>query len=130
MAYEGAQNRLPGIESGALALSASQFKFVQLDTAGRAVVAATAGQMGVVGVLQSKPAASGEPVTIAFNGVTKVVTGSALTAGGKITTDATGAAISAAATSTQKILGRALEAATAAGAIIAMVFQQEGTNDL
>lgn len=130
MAYQGAQNRLPGIESGALALSASQFKFVQLDSNGRAILAATAGQSGVIGVLQDKPAATGNPVQIANGGVTKIYTGSALAAGGKITTDASGQAISAAATSVQKILGRALEAASASGALIAMVFQQEGTNDL
>ncbi len=130
MAYEGSQNRLPGIESGALALSASQFQFVQLDTAGRAILAATAGQMGIVGVLQDKPALTGNPACIANGGVTKVITGSAITAGGKVTSDASGKAISAAATSLQAIVGRALEAATAAGATIAMIFQHEGTNDI
>jgi len=130
MAYEGALNKLPGIESGALALSASQFKFVQLNSSGQAILAATAGQMGVIGVLQDKPAAVGQPASIAHAGVTKIVTGSAITAGGKVLTDANGAAISAAATSVQAVLGRALESATAAGATISMIFQREGTNDL
>jgi len=130
MAYEGALNKLPGIESGALALSASQFQFVQLNSSGQAILAATAGQMGVIGVLQDKPAAVGQPASIAHAGVTKIVTGSAITAGGKVITDASGKAISAAATSVQAVLGRALESATAAGATIAMIFQREGTNDL
>lgn len=135
MAYEGLGVRLPGILSGTVALSANQFHFVQIDDTinpGTAILALTAGQKGVVGVLQDKPAASGDPCLIVGGGVTKVVTGSAVTAGKPLYSDSTGRAITASVSASYYIVGRALEAAAAAGTIISMVFQHEGpsSNDL
>jgi hypothetical protein len=127
MAYEGMQIRFPGLESGEAALSASQFKFVQpSSTALRVILAATAGQQGVIGVIQDKPAAVGDPCLVCGGGVTKIVAGGAFAAGLRLQTDASGRAVSAAASATSYTLGYALEAALAAGDVVSMIFQKEG----
>lgn len=129
MAWEGinAGTSLPGMVSDDTALSASQFRFVQLGTAviGGVWRAATAGQKGVVGVLQNKPAL-GEGAHICGGGVTKVEAGVAITKGAAIMSDAVGRAITAAATTSNHVYGYAAEAAGAAGEIITMVFGYHG----
>ncbi len=126
-AFEGAQLRLSGLVSGDTALSASQFCFVQMGTAnpGEVVRAATAGQRGLVGVIQDTPSL-GDPCLVVGGGVTKVLAGSALTKGCAVMTDASGRAITAAATTSNHIYGYALEAASAAGSKAAMIFAYHG----
>lgn len=128
MAFEGQQLVLDGLVSGEIALSASQFRFVQMGTtlAGEVIRAATAGQRGLIGVLQDKPAAVGDPCKVCGGGVTKVEAGVAITKGAAIMSDSVGRAITAAVTSSNHIYGYALEAASAAGSKIAMVFAYHG----
>lgn len=118
---------LVGLVSGDIALSASQFRFVQTDSgvAGGVARAATAGQQGLLGVLQDKPASVGDPVFVAGGGVCKVEAGCTLTKGVKVMTDSVGRAITAAVTSSNHLYGYALEAA-AVGDIVAMVFGYHG----
>jgi hypothetical protein len=126
--FEGGQFTLPGLVSGELALSASQYRFVQVDTqaVGSVIRAATAGQQGLIGVLQDKPQLVGDPVNVCGGGITKVEAGVAITKGARLTTDASGRAITAAATAAHHVYGYALEAASAAGSIIAMAFSYHG----
>ena len=127
MAIEGEQLRLNPLVSADTALSASQYCFVQTSTATAfgVVRAATAGQQGVIGVLQDKPALA-DPCLVVGGGVTKVLAGCAIAKGDKITCDANGAAITAAATASHAVYGRALESASAANSIITMVFAYQG----
>lgn len=77
-------------------LSASQYRFVDVNSSGQAAVVASAGAKGV-GVLSNKPLGVGQAATVDYSGVTKVVTGSGgLTAGNKVQSDASGGAIVAA----------------------------------
>lgn len=127
-AFEGAQLRLSGLVSGDIALSASQFRFVQMDTglAGAVARAATAGQRGLVGVIQDKPTLVGDPCLVVGGGITKVEAGVALTKGCAVMTDASGRAITAAASAANHIYGYALEAASAAGSLAALIFAYHG----
>ncbi len=132
--FESSGPNYPGLVSDDVALSASQYRAVQVGTAtvGGVWRAATAGQQGVIGVLQDKPTNVGDPCLVQYAGITKWEAGVAITKGAKITCDATGRAITAAATASHSVYGRALEAASAAGSIIAVAFQYHGpsTNDL
>lgn len=127
-AFEGAQLRLSGLVTGDSALTASQFRFVQMGTAnpGEVVRAATAGQRGLIGIIQDAPATLGDPCLVVGGGVSKVEAGCALTKGCAVMTDAVGRAITAAVTSSNHIYGYALEAASAAGSKVAMVFAYHG----
>lgn len=116
------------LNSGDVALSASQYRFVQLGSAGTAVRAATAGQRGIVGVLQDKPANVGDPCLVAGGGITKVEAGSAITAGAKVSADSAGRAVTATAASSIHLYGRAIEAAAAAGNIISIVYGYDGND--
>lgn len=131
--FESSGPTYPGLVSDDTALSASQYRAVQVGSAvvGGVRRAATAGQAGVIGVLQDKPAV-GDPALVQYAGITKWEAGVAVTKGAKITVDATGRAITAAATASHSVYGIALEAASAAGSIIAVAFQYLGpsTNDL
>jgi len=68
-------------------LSGSQFLAVNLDGGGGAVLAG-AGEK-ILGVLQNKPV-SGEAATITILGMTKAITGAAVTAGAPVEVDANG----------------------------------------
>lgn len=118
----------PGIVSDDTALSASQYRAVQMGTAvvGGVWRAATAGQAKVLGVLQDKPANLGDPCLVQYAGITKWEAGVAITKGAAITVDSSGRAITAAATASHSVYGVALEAASAAGSIIAVAFQYLG----
>ncbi len=126
-AFEGKQLRLDGLVSGDTALTAGQYRFVQMGTAnpGEVVLAATAGQRGLIGVCQDKPSL-GDPCLVAGGGITKIEAGVAITKGAALMTDAVGRAITAAVTSSNHIYGYALEAASASGSKIAMVFAYHG----
>lgn len=128
MAWEGALHFLPGLKAATdMSSATAQYHFVQVDTTGGVVPAATAGQRGIVGVLQDTPAL-GDPALVADAGVTKMRAGSALTAGAKIISDGTGLGIPASAVSTNHIQGYALETCAASGNLFAMVIKYDGNN--
>jgi hypothetical protein len=80
-------------------LSASQYKFVKINTSGEAEVATARGEK-VIGVLQNKPSAAGEAATVRVWGVSKVQAAEALAAGDFICTSAAGQAAKVAAAAT------------------------------
>lgn len=130
MSYEGITQGilLPGLVSGDTALSASQFRFVQGGTTPAASLAraATAGQKGILGVLQDKPLL-GDPALVCGGGVTKVEAGVAIASAGlPLMCDSVGRAITAAAGVANHIYGYSLEAASGPGSIIAMAFSYHG----
>ncbi len=125
--FESSGPYYPGLVSDDTALTASQYRAVQHGTGvvGGVWRAATAGQAGVIGVIQDKPVL-GDPCVVQYAGVTKWEAGVAITKGAKITVDSVGRAITAAATASHSVYGEALEAASAAGSIIAVAFQYLG----
>lgn len=113
MAYE-----IPGFSYTLVAasdMSATQFRFVNVDTAGKAAVPAAGGR--VVGVRQNKPKAD-EAATIVQTGISIVEAGAAVTVGDGVQSDASGRAITLAAGISQ---GVALETASGAGVKIAVL---------
>lgn len=78
--------------------------------------AAAAFASGAIGVLQNKPNTN-EHATVAVYGVSKVVTGAAVTAGNMLTTNGSGRAINAVTGSQQLVIGRALTATSADGEV-------------
>ena len=79
-------------------LSASQFCFVAVNSSGRLILPATAGD-DCIGVLQDKPAAAGRAGEVALlqgSGRLKVVAGASLTPGNKVQANTSGHAIVAA----------------------------------
>jgi hypothetical protein len=73
-------------------LSAKQYHFVQVDTAGKAALSGATAL--TLGVLQNKPA-SGQVGTVCVDGVTKVVIAATLSAGSRVRSDANGQAVAA-----------------------------------
>lgn len=71
------------------------YRFVDIDTSGRAVLVAGAGAEGV-GVLQNDPAAAGRAGEVAIYGKTKVIAGGTVAAGDWVQSDANAAATTAA----------------------------------
>jgi hypothetical protein len=116
MAYE-----IPGFSFTLVAAadqSASQFRFINVDSNGKGVTPSVAGQR-VVGVRNNKPK-SGEAATIVASGISIVESGAAVTVGGDVMTDTSGRAIDATG-ATAIVAGIALEAASAAGQFIAVL---------
>lgn len=117
MAYE-----VPGFVLGTVTaaadLSAAQFLCVKVTAANAVNVATVAGEY-VVGILQSKPA-SGQPADVMVHGVSKAVSGAAISAGAKIMTNASGKVITGA-TAGSHVIGTALEAATGADQVITVL---------
>jgi len=114
-----------GTQVAAADLSAKQYRFVKLDSAGKWALASAQGEF-CQGVLQNKPKA-GEPadvLLISGGGVTKIVAGAAISAGGVVTTQADGDGDPA--TSGDEVLGVALEAASGAGEIISVALGYQG----
>lgn len=115
MAYE-----IPGFSFSLVAaadLSATQFRFIDVDTAGKGAVPAVAGR--VVGVRNNKPKA-GEAATVVGSGISIVEAGAAVTVGDNVATDSVGRAITAAGAATI-VAGIALETASGAGVFIAVL---------
>jgi hypothetical protein len=88
--------------------SASQFRFVNVNSSGQAVRVSSAGG-DAIGVLQNKPDAAGKAATVATSGIVKVVAGGTIAAGAKVQSDASGDALTAA--SGDAVLGVALASA-------------------
>lgn len=80
------------------------------------VVPAVAGDGGFV---IEETANTGQPVTIALEGTTKVKVGAAVTPGQFLTSDASGQAVPA--TVGQKLCGQAIGAGSAAGSLVEML---------
>lgn len=78
-------------------LSASLYRFVELDSSGNVGINNTLGELSI-GVLCNKPTASGQAAEIQCLGVAKVVAGATITPNQKVATSATGAAVVAIAT--------------------------------
>lgn len=91
-------------------LSASQFRFVSVDSSGQ--LAVTGAGALTLGVLQDKPAAAGRASEVGLlngSGRLKVTAGGTVAAGDKVMSDATGRAIVA--TLANHVNGMALKAA-------------------
>jgi hypothetical protein len=99
---------------------AGQFRFVNVNSSGKAVAAGAAG--ACIGVRQNKPNLN-EAMTIVNSGIVFVEAGAAITAGALVESDASGRAITRAAGIQQ---GRALETASGAGVQIAVLLDING----
>jgi len=97
-------------------LSSHQYKFVKLNTSGKAVIVDTDGE-AVVGVLQNKPDAADREATVGVEGISKVISSGVIAAGAKVTTNDSGLAKTAA--SGDHVLGMHVgDAAAAANDVI------------
>lgn len=104
---------IPGFKHTLLAgvdLRTSQFRFVDVNNAGRAVLPTVNGR--AIAVIQNKPN-TGEACELMFTGISKVVASAPITAGANVTTGADGRVATAAAGN--RVVGIALEAAATAG---------------
>lgn len=118
MAEYGPLETYPGVTAAA-DLSGKVYHLVRFSAARTVNQASEAVNSGLAGVLQNKPDASGQPATVAYLGVSKVVAGGTITANDWLTTDSSGRAITAA--SGDMICGRALVAGAAAATITAFL---------
>ena len=118
MAIEAEQAFTIGHLVASADLSSSQYRFVKLSGAGTVTVCSAVTDKPI-GVLQNKPK-SGQPATICVIGVSKLVTGIAVTANALVGTDTAGkAAPYVVGTDTTKyIAGTALSASGADGVVI------------
>lgn len=103
-------------------LSAKQFFFVKVDSAGK--VALAAADNLAIGVLQNKPK-SAEAASVRVHGISKVVAGAAITRGDRVGSDANGKARGGVIVGVT--LGVALETASADGDVIAVLLHPAGT---
>jgi hypothetical protein len=118
--------------AGADLSATGQFRGVKVNSSGRAILAAAAGEF-VIGVLQNNPG-NGQAGTVRVAGATKMIAGAAVTAGAVVGVDSTGRVIAATGARTNTsdggaavdpllgtfAIGVALEAAGAAGDVIAV----------
>jgi len=121
MAFE-----IPGLQitlEAAADLSAHQYKFVKLDSNGRAAAIAAATDIPV-GILQDKPSALGRQCTVMVDGISKVQADAALTPGLQIGTSADGQADAKTVTTdaTEYVVGQVLLGAGAADGIATVLF--------
>ena len=116
MAYKGSQPFKITLEAGA-DLSSSQYYFVKLDNAGKAVVCSGATDIPV-GVLQNNPT-SGQAAEIVVVGLTKVSSNAALAIGNLIGTSSDGQADAktAGTDTTEYVVGTVLTTTGAAGVV-------------
>ena len=113
----GEQQTIPGF-TAAVDLSAKQYHIVRpagtltCDIASHALGSSAVG--APLGVLQTDPR-TGEAATIAFAGLSKVVTGAAVTVNALVSTNGSGRAIDA--VSGSVVIGRAIEATSNDGEV-------------
>lgn len=119
------QMLITSLVSGDSALVANRFVQANSGVADSVVMAATAGQRGILGVCLATPAL-GAACTIAGGGVCQVLSGVAVTKGAAVISDASGQAITATAGVGNHVYGYALEAASAAGVLIKIAFGYAG----
>jgi hypothetical protein len=91
--------QVPGFTNGickaAADLSAHQFKFMKVTSAGFTVDLNTTNAANCLGVLQDKPAAAGLPAAVMVDGITKVKLGATVAAGVDVMSNTAGLAITA-----------------------------------
>jgi len=121
MAYEISNYSVKITLVAAADLSALQYHFVKLDSAGKAA-AVTAITDRPIGVLQNAPT-SGQEAEVLVTGGTKLVASEAITEGAIVSTSAAGRgdSIAAGTNDTQFILGTALTEVAANGEILTAV---------
>jgi hypothetical protein len=113
----GDQLTVPGFKAAA-DLTGKQYTAVRHSAALTTNLASDATNSGVLGVLQNKPSTN-EAATIAYQGLSKMRAGGAITAGVLITYNSSGKA--AAVASGQMAIGRAIEAAGADEEVITVL---------
>jgi hypothetical protein len=86
-------------------LSASQWKFVKLNSDGEAIICTSAGEQAI-GVLCNKPDAAGRAAEVQIGGVARVLLGDTVAAGDKVMTNAS--ALGVAHSGVYNVLGYAL----------------------
>lgn len=121
MAYENAMHVITAVAGADL--SAAQYKFVKLNTTANQVVLCGDGEDGD-GVLQNDPT-SGQAATVCIGGVTKVLLGGTVAAGGVVSSGAAG--IANASANGDYMLGKALTGG-ASGEIATIIFAKNGVD--
>ncbi len=104
-------------------LSASQYKFVDINSSGKVAVAGDG--LDAIGVLQDDPAAADRGAIVMVGaGITKVKSGGTCTAGSPAASDSSGRAVNA--VSGDKVLGQFVTGTTTADEIVSLLFQKAG----
>lgn len=114
----GEHLRIHGLVAAA-DLSAKQYHVVALASTSKQVKTAAAATGAVIGILQNDPL-SGEAASVVGAGMTKAVSGAAISAGDLVTANSTGQCI-ATTTANNKVVGKAITAA-AGTAVLFEVF--------
>jgi hypothetical protein len=122
MAFENAKLVVPSLTASG-DLSASQHLAVYIDGSGEVAVQTTPGDP-VDGVLQDKPTAQGRSASVATAGVSKCVSGGAVTAGQLLAADSAGKVTLAG--SGDYAFGRALETVAGADQLVSVLLQGYG----
>ncbi len=106
-------------------LSAAQYLLVKLHTVQDQIALAAAHDDEVIGILQDAPAAAGRHCLVRVSGVSKCVSGAAVTLHADVISDAAGKGIDSAATSGQNegVVGKALEATTGADEVFSVLLR-------
>ena len=115
----GIYTGVPGLPGSATPNGGKQYCFVK-STGAHQVGLATAVTDAIVGVLQNKPQGPGHACTVAYEGVTKVIAGAAISAGALLVSDSQGRVITA--TTGQRATLRAQMAAGGASEVISAAF--------
>ncbi len=102
-------------------LSTKQHLFVNVNSSGKLVVAGDGGQ--AIGVLQDKPNAADQQGTVGISGVSMVIAGGTVTAGGIVASDASGRAVDV--VSGDMGLGKALTGTTVSGDLISVLLMPQ-----
>ena len=121
MAYEISNYSVKVTPVAAADLSALQYTFVKLDSAGKAAAASAATDIPI-GVLQNAPTA-GQEAEILVVGGTKIVAGAAIGEGALVGTSSTGKAVAlvAGTDTTKYVVGTILTESGASGDIVTAV---------
>ena len=116
MATEQVIEGLEWAQAAGADLSGKLHYIVKLDTSGNVVLAAAASD-SILGVIREE-ATSGNPATVQFGGIAKVIAGGTITTGAAVTSDGSGKAVAASAGN--RILGIALSPNIVSGDIISV----------
>lgn len=121
MAYEFSNYSVKITLVAAADLSALQYTFVKLDSAGKAVAAAAATDIPI-GVLQNAPI-SGQEAEVLIVGGTKIVAGAAISEGALVGTSSTGKAVAlvAGTDTTKYVVGTLITESGASGDVVTAV---------
>lgn len=117
----GIYTGVPGLPGSAVPNGGMQYRLVK-TTGTHQVGLCTAAGDNVWGVLQNKPQGPGHAATVAYQGVTNVVAGAAISAGNFLVSDAQGRAVPSGTGGTVATKLQAVAAAAAAGELIPALF--------